>query len=101
MLPWLEALEDDGTAVIGICKAKSGGIGGMLASAVPPLDGKECSRSIEEGAAGRCATLVSAKANANRGQMQGGTKKEEKRCEFELRACAGEVHQRFSMPRLI
>ena len=35
MLPWLEALEDDDTAVVGICKAKSGGMGGMLALAEP------------------------------------------------------------------
>jgi hypothetical protein len=71
MLPWLEALEDDDTAVVGTCKAKSGGIGGMLVLAVASLDGKEYSRSIEEGAAGRCAASVLAKANANRGQMQG------------------------------
>jgi hypothetical protein len=71
MLPWLEALEDDDTAVVGTCKAKSGGIGGMLALAVPPLDGIVYSRLIEEGAVGRCATLALAKANANRGQRQG------------------------------
>jgi hypothetical protein len=43
----------------------------MLALAVPPLDGKVYSRLIEEGTAGRCATPVLAKANANRGQRQG------------------------------
>ena len=30
ILPWLEALEDDDTAVVGICKAKRGGMGGMF-----------------------------------------------------------------------
>jgi hypothetical protein len=35
MLPWLEALEDGDTAVVGICKAKSGGMGGMLTLAEP------------------------------------------------------------------
>ena len=68
MLPWLE---DDDTAVVGTCKAKSGGMGGMLALAVPSLNRKVYSRSVEEGTAGRCATPVLAKANANRGQMQG------------------------------
>jgi hypothetical protein len=37
MLPWLEALEDDDTAVVGICKVKSGGMGGMLVLAEPLL----------------------------------------------------------------
>jgi hypothetical protein len=44
MLPWLEALEDDDTAVDGICKAKRGGMEGMLTLAGASLDGKEYGR---------------------------------------------------------